>query len=155
MSQIAEELTFAVLSVTKFENSRCSWDSLELSQEAKVIPFLSSWPSTATTMSFGHRGYSKNDKKWRTFGTILNFLWKTLKTSNIVSQISPWKQRLQKKQSIPRRSRRKMPWNGHQENTPRPILWGVIPRTKLAFFQFSEIFWKSKKRQFCMENYTP
>ena len=74
MSQIAEELTFAVLSVTKFENSRCSWDFLELSQEAKVVPFLSSWPSTAITMSFGHRGYPKNAKKWATFGTILNFL---------------------------------------------------------------------------------
>ena len=74
MSQIAEELTFAVLSVTKFENSRCFWDFLELSQEANFAPFLSSWPSTATTMSFGHRGYPKNSKKWPTFGTILNFL---------------------------------------------------------------------------------
>ena len=62
MSQIAEELTFAGLSVTKFENSRCSWDFLEVSQKAKVAPFLSSWPSTATTMSFGHRGISKMPK---------------------------------------------------------------------------------------------
>ena len=74
MSQIAEELTFAVLSVTKFENSRCSWEFLKVSQKAKVAPFLSSWPSTATTMSFGHRGYLKNAKKWPFFGTILNFL---------------------------------------------------------------------------------
>ena len=67
MRQIAEKLTFAVLSVTKFENSMCSWDFLEVSQEAKVAPFLSSWPSTATTMSFGHRGYLKNAKKMAFF----------------------------------------------------------------------------------------
>ena len=73
MSQIAEEPTFAVLSVTKSENSRCSWDFLEVSQEANVAPFLSSWTSTATTMSFGHRGYLKNAKKWPFSGTILNF----------------------------------------------------------------------------------
>ena len=53
MSPIAEELTFAVLSVTKFQNSQCSWDFFEASQEAEVAPFLSAWPSTATTMSFG------------------------------------------------------------------------------------------------------
>ena len=41
MSQIAEELTFAVLSVTKFENSLCSWEFSKVSQEAKVAPFLS------------------------------------------------------------------------------------------------------------------
>ena len=155
MSQIAEELTFAVLSVTKSENSRCSWDFLEVSQEAKVAPFLSSWTSTATTMSFGHRGYLKNAKKWPFCGTILNFLRKIQKTGDIVSKISPWKQYLQNKQSIPQRSRRKMPCNGHQENTPKPILWGVIPRAKLAFFRFSDIFWKSEKRQFCLWNYTP
>ena len=74
MSHIAEEITFAVLSVTKLEISRCSWELLKVSQEAKVAPFLSSWPSTATTMSFGHRGYLKNAKKWPFFGTILNFL---------------------------------------------------------------------------------
>ena len=145
MSQIAEELTFAVLSVTKFENSRCSWDFLELSQEAKVIPFLSSWPSTAYAMSFGHRGYPKNAKKRPTFGTILNFLWKILKTGDIVSQISPWKQRLQKKQSIPWRSRQKMPCDGHQECIPRPIIWRKIPRTKSKFFRFFEFVWKSEK----------
>ena len=89
MSQIAEELTFAVLSVTKLENSWCSWDFLEVSQEAKVAPFLSSWPSTATTMSFGHRGNLKNAKKWPFCGTILNFLRKIQKTGDIVSKISP------------------------------------------------------------------
>ena len=73
MSLIAEELTFAVLSVTKFQNSQCSWDFFEASQEAKVAPFLSAWPSTATTMSFGHWGCLKNAQKWPFFGTILNF----------------------------------------------------------------------------------
>ena len=73
MSQIAEELTFAVLSVTKLENSRCSWEFLKVSQEAKVAPFLSAWPSTVTTMSFGHWGCLKNAQKWPFFGTILNF----------------------------------------------------------------------------------
>ena len=68
MSQIAEELTFAVLSVTKSENSRCSWDFLEVSQEAKVAPFLSAWPSTTTTMSFGNMGCLKNAKKGPFFG---------------------------------------------------------------------------------------
>ena len=72
MSQIAEELTFAVLSVTKFQNSQCSWDFLEVSQEAKVAPFLSDRPSTATTMSFGHWGVSKMPKNGLFFGTILN-----------------------------------------------------------------------------------
>ena len=74
MSQIAEELTFAVLSVTKLENSRCSWEFLKVSQEAKVAPFLSAWPSTATTMLIGHRGCLKNAQKWSFFGTILSFL---------------------------------------------------------------------------------
>ena len=62
MSQIAEELTFAVLSVTKLENSRCSWEFLKVSQEAKVAPFLSSWPLSATTMLIDHRGVSKMPK---------------------------------------------------------------------------------------------
>ena len=74
MSQIAEELTFAVLSVTKLENSRCSLEFLKVSQEAKVASFLSAWPSGGTTMSFGHKGYHKNAQKWHFFGTILNFL---------------------------------------------------------------------------------
>ena len=155
MSQIAEELTFAVLSVTKLENSQCSWEFLKVSQEAKVAPFLSAWPSGATTMLIGHRGCLKKSKKWSFFGTILSFLWKILKTGNIVSQISPWKQRLQKKQSIPRRSQWKIPCNRHQENFPRPILWGVIPHTKSAFFRFFEIFQKSEKWRFFMENCTP
>ena len=60
MSQIAEELTFAVLSVTKLENSRCSWEFSKVSQEAKVAPFLSAWPSGATTMLIGHRGCLNN-----------------------------------------------------------------------------------------------
>ena len=76
MSQIAEELTFAVLSVTKLENSRCSWDFLEVSQEAKVAPFLSSWPSTATTMSFGHRGYPINAEKCTFLGEHFDFFEK-------------------------------------------------------------------------------
>ena len=76
MSQIAEELTFAVLSVTKSENSWCSWDFLEVSQEAKVAPFLSSWPSTATTMSLGHRGYPKNAKKCPFFWDHFDFFEK-------------------------------------------------------------------------------
>ena len=63
MSQIAEELTFAVLSVTKLENSQCSWEFLKVYQEAKVAPFLSAWPCGATTMSFGHSGCLKNAKK--------------------------------------------------------------------------------------------
>ena len=155
MSQIAEELTFDVLSVTKLENSRCSWEFLKVSQEAKVAPFLSAWPSTATTMLIGHRGCLKNAQKWSFFGTILSFLWKTLKTGNIISQISPWKQRLQKKQSISWHSWQKMLRNRHQENFPRPILWGVIPHAKSAFFRFFEIFQKSEKRRFCMENYNP
>ena len=70
MSQIAEELTFAVLSVTKLENSWCSWEFSKVSQEAKVAPFLSAWPSGATTMSFGHRGCLKNAKNglfWENF----------------------------------------------------------------------------------------
>ena len=74
MSQIAEELTFTGLSSTKLENSQCSWDFLKVSQEAKVAPFLSSWLSTATTMSFSHRGYLKNAKKWPFIVTIFNFL---------------------------------------------------------------------------------
>ena len=74
MSQIAEELTFAVLSVTKLENSWCSWEFLKVSQEAKVAPFLSAWPSTATTILIGHRGCLKNAKKWSFYGTILSFL---------------------------------------------------------------------------------
>ena len=49
MSQIAEDLTFAVLSVTKFENSLCSWEFSKVSQEAKVAPFLSAGPCGATT----------------------------------------------------------------------------------------------------------
>ena len=73
MSQIAEELTFAVLSVTKVENSRCSREYLKVSQEAKVTPFISAWLSGATTMSFGHRGCLKNVKKWPFFGTILSY----------------------------------------------------------------------------------
>ena len=148
MSQIAEELTFAVLSVTKLENSRCSWEFSKVSQEAKVAPFLSAWPSGATKMSFGHRGCLKNAKKMAFFETILSFLWKTLKTGDIVSQISPWKQRLQKKQSIPRRSQQKMLRYRHQENTPRPILGVVIFHTKSPFFAFLKNFEKSKKRWF-------
>ena len=74
MNQIAEELTFAVLSVTKFENSGCSWEFLKVSQEAKVAPFLSAWPLGVTTMSFGHRGCLKKAKKWLFFGTLLSYL---------------------------------------------------------------------------------
>ena len=62
MSQIAEELTFAVLSVTKLKNSRCSWEFLEVSQEAKVVPFLSAWLSGATIMSFGTGSIQKMPK---------------------------------------------------------------------------------------------
>ena len=38
MSQIAKELSLAVLSITKFENSQCSCNFLEVLQEAKVAP---------------------------------------------------------------------------------------------------------------------
>ena len=68
MSQIAEELTFSVLTVTELKSSRCSWEFLKVSQEAKVAPFLSAWPSGATTMSLGHRGCLKNAKKWPFLG---------------------------------------------------------------------------------------
>ena len=122
MSEIAEELTFAVLSVTKFENSQCSGDFLEVSQEAKVAPFLSALPSGATTMWFGQRGYPKKAKNCPFSGTILNLFQKILKSGDIVSQISPWKQRLQKKQSIPQHSQQKMLRDRHQENTSRLIL---------------------------------
>ena len=36
MSQIAEEFTFVVLSVTRFENSVCSCDFIDEFQETKV-----------------------------------------------------------------------------------------------------------------------
>ena len=74
MNQIAEELTFAVLSVTKFENSRCSREFLKVSQKAQVAPFLLAWPSGATTISFGHKECLKNAKNGLFFGTIFSFL---------------------------------------------------------------------------------
>ena len=75
MSQIAEELTFAVLRVTKFENSRCSWEFSKVSQKAKVASFLSAWPSGLTTMSFGHRGCLINTKNGL-FKDHFEFFWK-------------------------------------------------------------------------------
>ena len=65
MSQIAEELfSFTVLSVTKLKNSRCSCNFLEVSQEAKVAPFLSAWPLCPATMPFGNMGCPKNAKNY-------------------------------------------------------------------------------------------
>ena len=56
MSQIAEELSFTVLSVIKFEN-------LEVSQEAKIAPSFSARPLCHATLSFGHKGCPRNAKK--------------------------------------------------------------------------------------------
>ena len=62
-----------LLNVTKFENSWCSWEFSKVSQKAKVAPFLSAWPSSVTTMSFGHRGcLIKNGLFWDHF----EFSWK-------------------------------------------------------------------------------
>ena len=41
MSQIAMELIYVVLGVTKFENTQYSCDFLEESQESKVVPCIS------------------------------------------------------------------------------------------------------------------
>ena len=56
MNEIAEELSFAVLSVTKLENLRCSCDFLEVAQAAKVASFFSAWPLCSAAMSFGQMG---------------------------------------------------------------------------------------------------
>ena len=109
MSQIAEELTFAVLSDTKFEISRCFWDFLEVSQEAKVAPLLCRLVPLQCYLAKG--GIPKMPLFWDHFDF---FFRKFLKSGDIVSQISLWIQCLQKTQSIPRRSKRKML---HQENT--------------------------------------
>ena len=74
MSQIAKELSFAVLSVTKFKNSRCYFDFLEVSQEAKVAPFLSAWPLCPATMPFGNMGCPKNAKNYLFCSAKLLFL---------------------------------------------------------------------------------
>ena len=155
MSLIAEELTFAVLSVTKLKNIMVFLGfskSISGSESCSIPLNLAIWRHYNVVLL---QGVFQKCQKWPFFGTILSFLWKILKTGNIVSQISPWKQRLQKKQSIPWRSRQKMPCDGHQECIPRPILWGKIPRTKSAFFRCFEFFWKSERWGFCMENYTP
>ena len=59
MCQIAEVLTFAALSVAKCQNVQCSWDFLEVSQEAKVVTFISAWPLCVIAMLFGHSRVSK------------------------------------------------------------------------------------------------
>ena len=58
MSQIAEELSFAVLCVTKLRNSWCSCYFLEVSQEAKVAPSFSAGPLCPTTKFFWPHGVS-------------------------------------------------------------------------------------------------
>ena len=63
MSHSARNVSFAVLSLTKFENSWCSCDFLEVSQEAKVAPSFSAWPLCCATMLFGHMGHPENAKK--------------------------------------------------------------------------------------------
>ena len=57
MSQIVKELSFGVLSDAEFENSWCSCDFLEVSQEAKVSPSFLAWPLCPITMPFGHMGF--------------------------------------------------------------------------------------------------
>ena len=52
------------MSVTKFENSRCYFDFLDVSQEAKVAPLLSAWPLCPATMPFGNMGCPKNAKNY-------------------------------------------------------------------------------------------
>ena len=45
--------------------SHCSRNFLEVSQEAKGVSFLSTWPLCIVTMSFGHKkqGVSKDSQK--------------------------------------------------------------------------------------------
>ena len=40
MRQIAEELTFAVFNLTQFETVECSYEFLEVFQEAKFVQFI-------------------------------------------------------------------------------------------------------------------
>ena len=60
MSQIAEDLSFAVLSITKLENSGGSCDFLEVTQGAKVALTFVAWALCPAKMLFGHIGCPKN-----------------------------------------------------------------------------------------------
>ena len=75
MCQIAEEHTFADLSVTKFENVQWSCDFIKVSQEVKNVTFISAWQFCVVAMSFGHRGcLTKLPKNDRFFLTYFDFL---------------------------------------------------------------------------------
>ena len=63
MSQIAEELSFGVLSVTKFKTSRCSCNFLGVPQKAKVAPSFSAWSLCPSTCCLATLGVAKFQKK--------------------------------------------------------------------------------------------
>ena len=75
----------------------------------------------------------------------LIFLMKNVKMGDFVSVISAWKRRLQKKQSIPQRSQRKMQENCHLRFLIFKLLSQRFFDLKLAIFRF---FKNSKKRKF-------
>ena len=56
MGQIADELPFAALSIPEFENAWCSCDFRKVTQEAKIVTFISGWLLCVITMKFGTRG---------------------------------------------------------------------------------------------------
>ena len=88
MCPIAKELTFAALSVTKFQNIQCSSNFLEVSQKAQ--------PLFVVAMSFGHRGCLKNALSlkyhkdtifvWEVFLSLLANLENFLRNSKFASK---------------------------------------------------------------------
>ncbi len=72
------------------------------------------------------------------------FLMKNVKMGDFVSVISPWKRRLKKKWSIPRRSQRKMQENCHLRLLIFKLLFKRFFDLKFATFSFFQKFQKTQ-----------
>ena len=93
MYQIAVELTFSALSATKFENVQCSSDYLEVSQEAKVVMFISALLLCVFTMLFAQRENIKIAKNAIFFRANFEFCQAQLKLQiQFVCDNSPFSQ---------------------------------------------------------------
>ena len=79
MCQFDEELTFCVLSVTRFENSLCFCNFLELFQEAKVFQCSSGLPSIGPLLCFMATGGVPLRPENDFLGSLFWFFWKCAK----------------------------------------------------------------------------
>ena len=69
---------------------------------------------------------------------LIHYYTKILQTGHFILQTSPQEKHLQKKWSMPQRSKGKLIQDGNKNNIWRRILWGVNSCTKWAFLGYFE-----------------